>query len=226
MFALDLMAHILQDNEAAEQARDLSMAEEEYLIYVLREQLQIHPPFSDRLMMATQAALIKNDDATARSVAEELLNPPCTCLQLPMNEMTTICLTHILSDFKQNPTCPMLEQVYLYYMSEKQLPTVDQFADMLRNDLLINHNPENYCEEKRLLVPTPNLDKLQSFQNEEKGLICSICQEPIQIGAAAFNLPCGDKFHASFCMGNDQSIITWLQKCKRCPNCNQEIHIH
>ena len=201
----------------------LTEGEREYLQHYLIQELGIREPITNALLLATQSAIALHEEPSAADIARELLNPPCQCLRVPPNQLTLESIEHILQVFRQCPFCPLIEEVYMYSSIEKRFPTLSELSDMMGNSSRLSHNPEQYCDEQRLLIPTPDIDKLTPFQSEEKDLVCSICQNPILPGTAAYSLPCGDCFHANACLDNDLSIVTWLQKCRRCPNCNQEV---
>ena len=201
----------------------LTEVETEYLTYYLSMSLQINAPISYAVLKATQAAMNISDTPTAQQIALQIISPPCPCLQLPANQQTIDAIAHILQELKDCPTCPMIEQVHLYFVTEKRYPTRTEFDEMMGNDFRLQHEPEQYCSDTRLLIPTANLEKLTPFENDQTERNCSICQDPITIGTSAYLLPCGDSFHAHACLGDGQSVVTWLQRCKRCPNCNQEV---
>lgn len=214
---------LIQELMRQMQRETLTDVETEYLTMYLTSVLGLRTPISHTILVATQSAMQGTDTPTPLEIARQVLSPPCPCLQVPADERAVQAVVHILQDFKECPTCPMIEAMHIYFLAEKRYPTRTEFLEMMANDLRLQHDPEQYCSDKRLLVPTAHLEKLTPFENDQKERNCSICQDPIAVGTSAYLLPCGDSFHAHACLGEGQSVVTWLQRCKRCPNCNQEV---
>ena len=228
-----LMTDMLSNNnfrisfEEIKHPGTISVCERAFLDYYLEKELNLKPPFCHRIIEATQKAMITNgtNAPTSHQIATSLMESPCACLRVSVDENTIDACAYILSTFQVFPGCRLIEYVRMYSLVEKRYPSLGELEEMIQNRTSIHQDPDTYCEEKKMLVPTPNLNRLVAVKNDQKDTFCSICQAPLSIGENIYKLPCGDRFHASECLGEGLSILTWMKRCKRCPNCNQEICI-
>lgn len=233
---MHFMTSILENNnfrnfmisiEEMEHPSEIPESEREFLEYYLEKELNIDPPLHYHIIKATQKAMLANgtNTPTPKQIAITLMETPCRCLRVPTDDRTIDACAYILATFKVVPSCRSIEGVRMYSLLEKRYPSFEELVEMLQNHMSIQQDSDSYCEAKKMLVPTPNISKLVAIKNDQKDVFCSICQDPLSIGEDIYKLPCGDRFHASECLGEGSSIITWLKRCKRCPNCNQEICI-
>ena len=197
----------------------------------LYENLRLQGPLGCRLFSCTQAAMSVHQtyQPTPRQIAEEIAKNPCTSCGVLAAQSTSIMIDayeYVLAEFKTSPTCDIIEFLILYYLNEQRFPSFAELIGMLTNETEIAYEPDAYCEAKRVYIPTSHLDRLGVCKNDTRpDLNCSICLGTIPIGSDMYKLPCGDCFHATECLGEDQSILTWLRTSKRCPNCNQEVKL-
>jgi hypothetical protein len=193
--------------------------------YITNE-LQLPGYFSLRFISAVQTAMItKNTTSpTIKDICEAWTAQGCECTGLFGQKLHFEACEYVLSVFQESPSCELIQSVCSFHIQEHHFPSREQYNLMIMNENAMDRDSSAYCESKKMHVPVSNLDRLLPVQNDQERA-CSICQEDIRQGKMMFQLPCGDCFHASNCLGNNQSILTWLNKCKRCPNCNQEIHL-
>jgi hypothetical protein len=125
---------------------------------------------------------------------------------------------HILHHLKAAPDCEYITLVGLYFQSEQRYSRILELSTMAANLVRVLSG-----ETERPVNPTQNLDKLVQLTAQEQH--CSICQDIIEAGSALYRLPCGDCFHASACLGEGRSIVTWIETSSKCPNCNQLIKL-
>lgn len=175
------------------------------------------------LMLAARRAMIHDGTNLPKidTLVEVLLDTLCDCVRHIPRFLLSMIIRHIIVDFHESPKCRQIQCIEEYWNLEHAMPTKEALVQMIMRRIEIEADPDEYCESKRMMVPTPNLDKLQATTNT-LDRSCSICQEPLDIGQPMYRLPCGDCFHATNCIGDERSILTWLKKCKRCPNCNME----
>jgi hypothetical protein len=202
----------------------------EVALYYLCTDLEIKAPVTTALVQSTSAAMqdYSTPSPTAYQVATIYFhNMSCQCLRdLDPGSILTAC-DHMISAFRRSPSCRMIREMIMFHMIEGNWPSYQELGQFITNSMDMNADAEAYCESKKMLVPTPNLDHLVPCENQEEDRHCSICQDAIELQDQIFKLPCRHFFHADCrdCLGDRMSIMAWLTKCKRCPNCNLEIKI-
>jgi hypothetical protein len=226
---LEMLRNVFQQGNMSftidEEPRLLSETQYRFIEHYLDVVLNIEGPLGNNILVPTQHAMQINQTYTPspKQIATEIMKNPCQCLRISNTATNVNACEHILTEFKISPTCELIEGVLLYHMAENKYPNIEELAEMISNNITISQQPETYCQDKRLLVPTPHMEKLIAIKNEKNDVNCSICLDQIKLAGDMYQLPCGDCFHAGECLGGGQSILTWMDQCKRCPNCNQEI---
>lgn len=136
---------------------------------------------------------------------------------------------HFMFDSQLCITCGLIKSMHMFMrMSDNDtFPTDQELEQFMHNLHEITNNMEEYCQEHKIHQPTANLDKLRPKTVSESSN-CSICQETVNKNETVYELPCGHQFHSDSkeCLGDEGSILTWLEKNKTCPNCNQEVVLH
>lgn len=202
---------------------------DQYVIYYIRKHLQIkgsiYPTFH-RIVKNTMSLYMTNSPKLEHIIDGYVNSVNCVCLS---NFSLSTCkdvVKYIIKDLHISPECSIIKAVIHYHTFEKRFPTKEEINEMMTNLIEITVEPAQYCENKRLLVPTPHISKLKPIKNEFKNISCSICQEEIKQKTEIYKLPCGDKFHAPQCPGTENGILTWLKKSRKCPNCNLEVDLN
>lgn len=210
---------------------------EKSTLITLRDRLGIKCESSNALLMALRKSNVtmgdvENDTCAAVSrVAREYLKLlGCFCLSSVPNEDAVDILVHAWLNIgmRCRPSCSIVMAIYEYHMVERSFPDNEQFHAFVENLEHIHDAPDEYCNNKRHHIPTPGIDNIEPYEIKTAGAACSICLEPIDVGAEVVQLPqCGHIFHAcsEHCLGEGASILTWLRKSRYCPNCNTEISI-
>ena len=226
MMAQYWMSQVLNDDEEHEYKDDgpLTDSEVEYIHNDLIHRLKLTGTLSPLLVKAAQHAMKASN---GEDISYENLAHSLSILgrdQWPVHENTIGILTHILTCFHIDPSTTVFGLVLYFVNSGDAMPTTLAALHELRHNLIsITLDREGFCDKQRLHVQTPGLSGLQTIPcKSNANLSCSICQYPIQEGSAMYQLPCGDCFHATACLG-EESIFTWLKSNKKCPNCAREV---
>lgn len=184
----------------------------------------------DIVLAGVQRACTKfADDPTAQQIVDEIACfLICPCLDvIPPHLLPAIILNNLSNCIGVDLNCEDLLLVYEYFqLSGQALPSQDEFNRFIENRRQSISHPSEYCENNRHEVPTPGIENITSRVMTEKDQWCSICLCKIKCGEDVFQIPqCGHNFHANedTCLGSGASILTWLKKSKKCPNCNVEI---
>jgi len=196
--------------------------------HYLQEELKLTGPTPRKLQDATHRAMTVNKTNTpsTAAIANELVSHhACECLVFIAPSVQIQASMHIMEVFGECPSCSRIQMVSTYWTTEKKMPSREELGQMMQSYAEISRRPDDYCEEKKIRMPTPRLELLAVEKNTQERH-CSICQDALHVGQDMYKLPCGDCFHASVCLGNDNSVLTWMQMCKRCPNCNQDIELN
>lgn len=190
---------------------------ERYLLSVLGIAVGV----TTRLLIATELAMRRTPTPTAMQIARSFVDiVACRCNDnMEYSQQLAACY-HILHHLKAAPDCEYITLVGLYFRSERRFPEslhrLSTVAAGLVTVLLGDTKPQGN--------PTHNLEKLTPTTSPQDQH-CSICQDTIDVGSALYRLPCGDCFHARGCLGEEQSIVTWMKTSNKCPNCNQLIKL-
>ena len=208
----------------------MTQAEALYVLSVLR-QLGIrvwdyHDNVCDRLFLAVHRVLSTTPDPSLLDIAEGYLSD-CDCFTELSLSMVLEAVMHIWHNMDLQFDCTSIMGVYEYIMLEKVCPTDDQYSHFCENVRRMRHEPEDYYEEKRVIVPTENVAHLSITDCKNSDQQCGICLQEIPLGTAVYCLPpCCHVFHAEkkACLGN-AGIKNWLEKSPKCPNCQGEVEI-
>ena len=212
---------VMEEHESKTQ----STGETEFLVHYLGQVLGLNGHFDAKFLQAVQLAMqnARSNEPTVEQLCVSYAETHCRCDDVSSMERKISACRHVIQVFKIGPSCEMMRSLHLYHLAENRYPSMDELHTMLVADMGIRENPERYCEEKKFLVPTPNLDQLHPEKNLLEDVHCSICQNQLLPMAQMFKLPCGCRFHAEDCLDSGRSILSWMQQCKKCPNCNKEI---
>jgi len=185
----------------------------------------------DYFVQAVLQLSANGTDVTLDTVLDEVLRmkfAQCRCLVNLRGARDAIA--HIMFNWNMPIHCHNVEDVAEMFAMNHAYP---DHPDMLtayrtsREEFL--SDPAAYCEKTRIMLSTPNLDQLKAkILDDVSNQCCSICQSDLAPQTPVFELPrCKHLFHAraAQCLGSGQSILTWLDKHKKCPNCNVEVVI-
>lgn len=151
----------------------------------------------------------------------------CPCLSVIPTDLTVRIIEHMWTKLTCADTCHNIIKIYSYFVVANDFPNDDDFAAFLNHDNMITNNPDEYCEENKILTPMNDTDKLKTNIAEHDISICSICQETVKKGEKYIILKCKHVYHAdsNCCLGDGKSIYTWFDRSHKCPNCNTDIVI-
>jgi len=136
-------------------------------------------------------------------------------------------MRHFLVEFGTYPNCSQIEIATEYYQFHKKFPSEEEFQATLNRRVEMMMDPVEFHSKDKKLIPTANLDKIQTFVMEEKEDYpsCSLCLEDVTSGQKYFKLtPCGHVFHGDPCLEN-HSVLTWLSQYRTCPTCRGNVEI-
>ena len=224
----NMLSYLLEnDREEAESKDEVVLTEYEtrYIKRDLTVRLGLTGSISPMLIVAAQLAMKASNgvDIQHEDLAITLSTLVGGQLSSSSHEERVRIFTHILTCFHIEPTPPVFDLVRYFVLSGDELPnSLAALGDLHHNLASITHDSDRFCREHRLHVPTPGLGTLCAIENDVDDRNCSICQHMINKGSFMYQLPCGDCFHATSCLGTD-GILTWLQSNKKCPNCAQEV---
>lgn len=97
-----------------------------------------------------------------------------------------------------------------------------EYVDQRSNDSFTSEDYETLLEldQNNVKKPLPKnlIDKTCKKLKIDKEIDnnCSICQDKLQKGEEALQLPCSHLFHS-------QCILPWFEQSRKCPNCQKEI---
>ena len=152
----------------------------------------------------------------------------CNCLQFVPTPDAADAAHHLAVVMQLSFNCNVVEMLYRYKRLEGVYPTRDQLMEFAHNVAHLAVDAVDYCKRWARIRPTVNLDHLHPTPLGADTMDCSICRQDLDTDMEVLRLPnCGHVFHAhaSECLGTECSILTWLRKNNRCPNCNTEVRI-
>uniref|UniRef100_A0A6C0BQY7 RING-type domain-containing protein n=1 Tax=viral metagenome TaxID=1070528 RepID=A0A6C0BQY7_9ZZZZ len=196
--------------------------------------MNILPPHyrNPALIAVTQQLLIYNQgrhptlEEVLHAWAHEL-DRGCGCLEQMTLERRILFLTHLCQTYPGQVTCGTINVYRMFYAAEGRLPTPLELVGFCNNTVQLMINPDQYCQDNKLLTPTPNLNQLPTRITQNANVNCGICQETIVADSEVFVIPgCEHEFHSreEDCLGTS-CILNWLRTNRKCPVCNQEVII-
>ena len=201
----------------------------QFLCFVLRE-AGIEYASTEMYVAAQEACEERKDGSlpTANDIARHLVsNKPCPCLLTLEMSRASRAILHAVLEFRTS-SCDIVQLIYTYDMHEGRLPTIGELEDLAANEAHMLNDTDDYCLNKKHALPTSNLHKLLP-QKLTADSDCSICCSEIRHKTQlAYALPsCTHVFHASpnDCLGEEASILRWLEANRTCPNCKTEVVI-
>ena len=202
--------------------------EELYLISLVAE-LRINAHLTPRLLWSVRQAFGPDGSVpTLQAIGLEYIQSGlCSCWEALPSRSVVAAVLHVWQNLTTAFSCQTVVSVCEYEVMEKKWPTDLELQTFWENARQLAQTPEDYCEEKRVCVPTPNLEYLAVDRHTGSEKHCSICLQEIQVGMSISVLaPCGHSYHsnAQDCLG-DTSIKNWLQKSTKCPCCQGEVVI-
>jgi hypothetical protein len=181
-----------------------------------------------RSAKAACEANTKGDLPDLALIAEHLLSyklSKCPCLLEFPRQQVLAAIEYNVTELEMTMTCNVVISILEFHALEQRYPSNEQLGEFLTNSQHLQQDPDNYCNEKRHALPTANLHLLERVKLAKEDT-CSICREDMKCSKEVFRLPvCKHVFHAdeNECLGAGSSILTWLQKNRKCPNCNAEV---
>jgi len=132
--------------------------------------------------------------------------------------------THIISRESRLPSCQEVLLYIEYYNQENRYPAADELIEYLQNLRNIILNPEEFHQEDKIKVPTPNLHLLKPCKNDHEDN-CGLCFECIKEEDECYKLPCGHIFHSEDEKCLNETVMKWLSENKTCPICKKEVNL-
>ena len=127
---------------------------------------------------------------------------------------------------------PTFDEIYQYLQSEREDSTLSRISNEL-----MQRDTEEYWEKKHSSLTEQDIYKFVCT-NEEKEIMCCVCQEPIADLDLVVKLPCNHVFHrgSSYKLASEdrtsppqdsdcQGVEEWLKKSGTCPICRVEIKV-
>lgn len=169
---------------------------------------------------------------TLDEILDYIMNTRCDCT-LEFNEelIKQMYLFYIINHGKI-PTCQMIEISYEFYNLHQRYPFIDEINQVIRRMIQFTASPSDFHSQDKVEIGVSNLENIKYCEMKQNQISldtgCSLCQEDIKDGQKYVKLsPCGHIFHydEKECL-DEASIITWLRKNKKCPNCKTEVEIN
>lgn len=132
--------------------------------------------------------------------------------------------TFIISRDSRIPSCQEVLLNLEFYNIERRFPSTDELVQYLQNLRNLDRDPEEYHQENKVKVCTPNLHLLKGQKNNKEDN-CGLCFESIQKEEECFKLPCGHIFHSEKEKCLNDTILKWLYENKNCPICKKEVNL-
>lgn len=111
--------------------------------------------------------------------------------------------------------------------------TLDELQALADQQTQLAADPEAYHQEHKVYVGLEDMSKLPEVEVGEgdakvrEGNLCGWCQEELQVGQVAIQLPCKcslSLYHTSGCL-EGSTVRTWFTSHKTCPGCRQEVNL-
>jgi len=203
----------------------------QFFTFVLHSAGILADPAPRAFLRAAQAACLENKHGELPDrhlIAEKLLDiklGQCPCLLEFPRAQVVAAIEHLVIDMQSTVACAVVISILEFHALERRYPSTEQLSEFLSNSRHLSQDPDHYCNEKKHALPTANLHLLERVKLDKEDT-CSICREDMECAKEVFRLPnCRHVFHADAaeCLGGDASILTWLEKNRKCPNCNTEV---
>jgi hypothetical protein len=185
--------------------------------------------YDEKIMKSLKKLELKNQSITIESLAAECLLSmiwECSCLtqaQLTFDpcQEAIIYLWRSIDTYSTN--CQIVLRLVEYKRFEGRFPDENELVLYHQNRRQMQTDRLAYCLENSVVSTTPNLDTLEvQFCTENS--FCTLCSEEIGLNSGVYILPCcGSTFHSlpEKCLG--KTVIDWLERSTRCPNCRQQV---
>ena len=132
--------------------------------------------------------------------------------------------TFILSRESRIPSCQEVLLNLEFYYIERRYPSTDELIEYLQNLRNLDRDPEEFHQEHKVKVCTPNLHLLKPQKNDKEDN-CGLCFECIEHEEECFKLPCGHIFHSESEKCLNETIVKWLLENKSCPICKKDVNL-
>lgn len=151
----------------------------------------------------------------------------CYCIQGLPDDDSVGMLTHFAVKYGRILICEEVEPAHMFYRMHRTWPTEDELTVTLERMAQFDDDAETFYANDKIIVSTPNLDKLVASQHKSEETACALCQNVIRARQMCYKLlPCGHVFHSNkaYCLGTS-TVKDWLETSRLCPCCRTEVVI-